>query len=67
MVWGIFPIKPGMSWEGHLWGMMAGVILAYFFRDKGPENKRYSWELEEEEADTNHENIGTNGTGPLES
>lgn len=68
MVWGIFPIKPGMSWEGHLWGMMAGVILAYFFRDQGPENKRYSWELEEEEeANTNHENIGPNGTGPFES
>jgi len=61
MVWGIFPIKPGMSWEGHLWGSIAGVVLAFYFRDQGPTNKRYSWEIEEEEEIENRrENDGQN-------
>jgi len=65
MVWGIFPIKPGMSWEGHLWGMMSVIILAYFFRDQGPQDKKYSWELEEEEeARSNHDHLGPNGNKP---
>jgi len=50
MVWGIFPILPNMSYEGHLWGAIAGIILAIYFRKEGPQKKVYSWELEEEEA-----------------
>ena len=50
MVWGIFPILPNMSYEGHLWGSIAGIILAIYFRKEGPQKKVYSWELEEEEA-----------------
>jgi len=49
MVWGIFPIRPAMSYEGHLWGAIAGIILAVYFRKEGPQRKVYSWELEEEE------------------
>ncbi len=32
--WGVFPIKPWISWEGHLFGMIAGVIIAYAYRNK---------------------------------
>lgn len=49
MVWGIFPIRPAMSYEGHLWGAIAGVILAIYYRKEGPQKRVYSWELEEEE------------------
>jgi membrane associated rhomboid family serine protease len=49
MVWGIFPIRPEMSYEGHLWGAVAGLILAIYFRKEGPQKRKYSWELEEEE------------------
>lgn len=49
MVWGIFPIEPGVSWESHLFGAIAGVILAYYFRSHRPPPRRYSWEDEPEE------------------
>lgn len=40
-VWGIFPLKNGMSWESHLLGSLAGLITAYHFRQEGPANKQY--------------------------
>lgn len=49
MVWGIFPLRERMSWEGHLMGLLAGVVLALFYKEKGPQRKKYSWELEEED------------------
>ena len=51
MVWGIFPQffpEKNISWEGHLSGMLAGVVLAIFFRKEGPQRRKYSWELEPE-------------------
>ncbi|CAM1372305.1 rhomboid family intramembrane serine protease [Tenacibaculum xiamenense] len=35
MVWYVFPIKEGISWEGHLSGFLVGLILAIFYRKKG--------------------------------
>ena len=48
MVWGVLPIQPQISWEGHLFGAIAGAILAYYFRNQGPQRPKYSWELEPE-------------------
>lgn len=48
MVWGIFPLRERMSWEGHLMGLLSGIVLALFYRAEGPQRKKYSWELEEE-------------------
>lgn len=48
MVWGVLPIKPGVSWESHLMGMLAGIVLAVFYRKDGPQRRQYSWELEPE-------------------
>lgn len=52
MVWGIFPDlfpKKNISWESHLMGMIAGIVLAFFYRNEGgPARKIYSWEIEEE-------------------
>lgn len=41
MVWYVFPIKEGMSWEGHSSGFIIGLILAYAFRKVGPLKKEH--------------------------
>ncbi len=30
--WGIFPIDPEVSWEGHLSGFVLGLVLAFYYR-----------------------------------
>ncbi len=55
MVWGIFPLRERVSWEGHLMGMLSGIILALFYRETGPQRKVYSWELENEEDDEEYD------------
>lgn len=54
MVWGIFPYKDGISFEGHLAGGLAGLFLAYYFREFGPQQPKPSWEEEEEDIDNKH-------------
>jgi len=34
VLWGMLPSKPWISWEGHLFGFIAGVGLAWFYRKK---------------------------------
>ncbi len=34
MIYGIFPTQKAISWEGHLFGAIAGVFLAYFYNKK---------------------------------
>ena len=48
MIWGILPTKEPISWEGHLSGFMAGIIVAIFYRNEGPKRKKYQWEIDEE-------------------
>jgi membrane associated rhomboid family serine protease len=36
MVWGIFPLEQEVSWEAHLSGMAAGILLAVYYRHYGP-------------------------------
>lgn len=48
MIWGIFPIKDHISWEGHLSGGIAGVLLAWWFRENGPPKLKYQYEIDEE-------------------
>ena len=48
MIWGIFPMKQHVSWEGHLMGFVSGVFLAYYFRKEGPQRPKYQYEIEKE-------------------
>jgi membrane associated rhomboid family serine protease len=41
ILYGIFPLVKGMSWESHLMGALAGVITAYHFRNEGPPARVY--------------------------
>ena len=32
LVWGVFPSRPWVSWEGHLFGAAAGILLAFLLK-----------------------------------
>ena len=48
LIWGVLPIIVNVSWEGHLSGLISGLIVAIFYRNDGPKRKKYSWEIDEE-------------------
>lgn len=54
LIWGILPIKESISWEGHLMGMMAGIILAVYYKNSGPEEP----EIHDDEDDTRENEFG---------
>ncbi len=47
LLWYIFPVKDEISWEGHLGGFVAGIILAIFVKTKIPVGKKFDWERED--------------------
>ena len=54
LIWGIFPeLFPheNISWEGHLGGLVAGIIFAFYYKNEGPQRRMYSWDYEEEDDD----------------
>ncbi|NHF58251.1 rhomboid family intramembrane serine protease [Flavobacteriaceae bacterium TP-CH-4] len=63
MLWYIFPVKDGISWEGHLGGFMTGLLLAFLVRSKMPSPKKYDWEKEDynEEEDAFLKHFDENG------
>jgi len=48
MIWGILPISPKISWEGHFMGLIVGVIIAFIYRKQGPQRPKYIYEIEKE-------------------
>jgi membrane associated rhomboid family serine protease len=60
MVWGIFPMAENISWEAHLTGMLAGIVLAFFYKEYGPPPNIRQWKnappIEEEEEDADDSN-----------
>jgi membrane associated rhomboid family serine protease len=52
IMWGVLPIKPEMSWEGHLFGALAGVLVAFNYRKEGPQRRVYQWADEDDNDDS---------------
>lgn len=53
MAWGVLPIEPGISWEGHLFGSLFGFLAAILYRKNGPQDDK---ELVIDESDLDDEN-----------
>ena len=54
LLWYIFPVKDGISWEGHLGGFLTGLLLAAVVPARVPMPSKYEWEREDydEESDS---------------
>ncbi len=49
--WGIFPDffpNRNISWESHLMGGIAGLVIAFFFRKSGLQREEHQWDDDEE-------------------
>lgn len=44
LVWGMLPGKEGISWEGHLSGLISGIVLALCFKNYKIPVPKYEWE-----------------------
>ena len=53
MVWGVLPLYPGISWESHLCGAMAGAVMAWYYGPKNRWKSKFYWD-DEEEFELNH-------------
>ncbi|WP_242133341.1 rhomboid family intramembrane serine protease [Aestuariivivens marinum] len=51
MIWYTLPIEEGISWEGHLSGLIVGLAFALFFRKEIAKPKKYIWEQESYNGD----------------
>lgn len=43
MIWGIFPLFIGVSWEAHLAGSLAGILCAWVYRKEGLQKVVFDW------------------------
>ncbi|MFZ4546182.1 MAG: rhomboid family intramembrane serine protease [Bacteroidales bacterium] len=65
LVWGISPeFSPGknISWQSHLLGGVAGILIAFAYKDIGPQRIIYQWDEEDDdieyfEEDETKENV----------
>lgn len=48
LIWGVFPMEMGVSWEGHLSGLISGILVAVIFKQQGPQPGKMRYEIEEE-------------------
>jgi len=60
MVWGIFPgFRIDISWESHMLGAAAGLVLAVWYRSEGPQRPVPFYEREEEDDEEGYEENDT--------
>lgn len=64
-LWGVFPWEytRDFSWEGHLSGALAGLILALVFRKDMPAEPEYSWENDPADVRDSEDGYGSMESG----
>ena len=58
LVWGVFPQffpNQPISWESHLMGLLAGTVLAVYYRNAGPQRIVYQWDDEGDDDDDDYQ------------
>lgn len=63
MLWYVTPVDPQISWEGHLSGLIAGLVLALVYKKQIAAAPKYEWEKEDydEEDDPFMKHFDENG------
>lgn len=54
LIWGVFPYflkDENISWQSHLMGLLAGIVIALAYKNEGPQAKRYEWNEDEDVED----------------
>ncbi|MEH6678951.1 MAG: rhomboid family intramembrane serine protease [Sediminicola sp.] len=47
LLWYMFPIEEGISWEGHLSGFVVGILLAFTVKGGSPPKPKFDWERDD--------------------
>ncbi|APG61148.1 rhomboid family intramembrane serine protease [Christiangramia salexigens] len=44
LIWYVAPVDPSISWEGHLSGLITGIVLSLIFRNNIAQPPKYAWQ-----------------------
>lgn len=44
LLWFVVPVEPGISWEGHLSGLLIGLVFAFIYKQDIAQPPKYEWE-----------------------